>query len=318
VLALPLAVFAAGAWAAFAVSARRDLGAGLLSDRPGRPVASAFLRWPFSLAWRLQRMALAWWALGFVFIFGVSGAAGSGIAKLAASSGALKNEFARLGGQSAIADAYLASLMLLAGIAAAAYGVATVGRLRSEETGSLAEPLLAGATGRLRWGLSHLVVAVAGTAVLLAAGGLAAGLGYGLAASGSGGSTAGGPGSGAGASGMTAGGVTVGGAVGRELGAGVAQLPAACVIIGVAVLAFGLLPRASAAIGWSAFGLALAVNLFGQSLQLSHWVLDVSPFTHSPRLPGSPLTAAPLLWLSIVAVALAGVGLGGLRRRDIG
>lgn len=302
VLALPLAVFAVGTGAAFALSARRDLGAGLMSDRPGRPSASAFLRGPFTLAWRLQGTALAWWALGFAFIFGVSGAVGSGIAQLMGTSGALKDEFARLGGQSAIVDAYLAALMLLAGIASAAYGVSTAGRLRSEETGALAEPLLAAATGRLRWALSHLVVAVVGAAVLLAVGGVAAGLGYGLAASGSG----------AGA------GVSAGGEVVRMLGAGVAQLPATCVIIGVAVLAFGLLPRAATAIGWTAFGLALAVNLFGQSLQLSHWVLDVSPFTHAPRLPGGTLAAGPLVWLSLIAIVLAAVGLGGLRHRDIG
>src|SRR5487761_454792 len=40
VLALPVALFAAGTWLAFALARRRDLGAGLLADRPGRPAAS--------------------------------------------------------------------------------------------------------------------------------------------------------------------------------------------------------------------------------------------------------------------------------------
>ena len=56
----------------------------------------------------------------------------------------------------------------------------------------------------------------------------------------------------------------------------------------------------------------------GASLQLSHWVLDISPFTHLPKLPGGTVSAAPLIWLSIIAVALAVAGLVGLRRRDIG
>ena len=56
----------------------------------------------------------------------------------------------------------------------------------------------------------------------------------------------------------------------------------------------------------------------GASLQLSHWVLDVSPFTHTPKLPGGMVSAAPLVWLSAIAVALPVVGLLGLRRRDIG
>jgi ABC-2 type transport system permease protein len=64
------------------------------------------------------------------------------------------------------------------------------------------------------------------------------------------------------------------------------------------------------------------IALFGQVLQLSQWVLDVSPFAHVPKLPGAAVTlhttGVPLLWLALAAVALAAVGLAGLRRRDIG
>jgi ABC-2 type transport system permease protein len=300
VLILPLLVFLVGTWLAFSVSARRDLDAGLLSGRPGRPAASPLLRDPFSLAWRLQRAALLWWAVGFACVFGVSGAAGNGIGSLAASSSALKHEFAQLGGQSAIVNAYLAALMLMGGLGAAAYGVSTVLRLRAEETGALAEPVLAGAAGRLRWGLSHLLVAVAGSAVLLAVGGITAGLGYGMAASGS------------------SGGVSAGEQVPRMLVAGLAQLPAVLVIVGIGVLAFGLVPRACAAVGWTAFAVSLVLSLFGQTLKLVHWVLDVSPFTHAPRLPGGSVAAAPLIWLPAIFLVLAGLGLAGLRRRDIG
>ena len=101
------------------------------------------------------------------------------------------------------------------------------------------------------------------------------------------------------------------------LGAGIAQLPAVLVITGIAVLAFGLAPRACTGIGWGAFVLVLLLSLFGPLLRLSHWVLGISPFTHAPHLPGGPVSAAPLLWLSLIAVALAAAGLAGLRRRDL-
>jgi ABC-2 type transport system permease protein len=47
-------------------------------------------------------------------------------------------------------------------------------------------------------------------------------------------------------------------------------------------------------------------------------VLDISPFTHAPKLPGGTLAAAPLVWLSVIALALCAAGLAALRRRDIG
>jgi ABC-2 type transport system permease protein len=294
VLALPLALSAGGSGLAFALAARRDHGAGLFPDRPGRPAASAALRGPFALAVRLQWGSLAGWAAGFAVMFAVSGAAGKGIGQLVGSSGALQKEFTRLGGQSAIVNAYLSALMLLAGIVAAAYGVSAVLRAHAEETAGRADPVLAGSVGRVRWGLSHLLAAVAGTAVLLVLAGLAAGLGYGLSVGGAGGETA------------------------RMLGAAIAQLPAALVIVGVAVLALGAVPDACVAVGWTAVGLAVLLNIFGQALQLSHWVLDVSPFTHAPRLPGGAVGAESLAWLCVIGIALCALGLAALRRRDVG
>ncbi len=294
VLALPLALFGAGAWLSFALAAGRDHGAGLFPDRPGRPAASGALRGPFALAVRLQWPALAGWAAGYAVLFAVCGAAAKGIGQLVGTSGALDQEFTRLGGQAEIVNAYLAALMLLGGLVAAAYGVSAVLRLRAEETAGRADPVLAGSVGRARWGLSHLVVAFAGAAVLLAVAGIATGLGYGLAVGGAGGETA------------------------RMLGAGLAQLPAAAVIIGLAALAFGAVPDGCVAVAWTAVGLAVLLNIFGQVLQLSHWVLDISPFTHAPRLPGGPVSAAPLAWLSVIALALGATGLAALRHRDIG
>jgi ABC-2 type transport system permease protein len=89
------------------------------------------------------------------------------------------------------------------------------------------------------------------------------------------------------------------------------------VIIGIAALAFGAVPDGCGAIGWTAVGLAVLLNLFGPVLQLSPWVLDVSPFTHIPRLPGGTVTATPLISLSAIGLVLCAVGLAALRRRDI-
>ena len=228
VLSLPLAVAAAGTGLAFELAARRDHGSGLLPDRPGPPAASAALRGPLGLAWRLQRGALAGWAVGYAFTFAACGAAAQGIGQLFGTSTALQHEFTRLGGQAAITNAYLAALMLLAGLVAAAFAISTVLRLRTEETGGQAEPVLATATGRVRWALGQIAVAVGGAAVLLAVAGVATGLGYGLRT----GRRPGRPPRSA-----------------RLTGAALAQLPSVLVMAGVAVALFGLAPAASIAGG---------------------------------------------------------------------
>ena len=69
---------------------------------------------------------------------------------------------------------------------------------------------------------------------------------------------------------------------------------------------------------WTVLGAVVVIDLFGEALQLSHWILDISPFTHAPRLPGGTVLAAALLWLCLAAVAFSAVGLAALRRRDMG
>jgi ABC-2 type transport system permease protein len=88
------------------------------------------------------------------------------------------------------------------------------------------------------------------------------------------------------------------------------------VLAGIAVALFGLVPRWSAA-AWGALVAFLVLTELGSTLNLSHWVTDISPFSHVPKLPGGTFTAVPLLWLAFAAAVLTAVGLAGLRRRDI-
>ena len=292
-LAFPLAAGAALVGAAFALAAWRDHSAGLLPDRPGQ-AASGFLRGPFSLAWRLQAWLLAGWLAGYVAIFASLGAATKGVGEIFSTSAVLRRYFLRIGYQHTLIDAYLSAVMLLAGLGAAAFATSAVLRLRTDETGNLAEPVLATATGRIRWAVSHMSVAVGGAGLLLAAAGLSAGLGYGI---------------------LTG---SVSTQVPQLLGAALARWPAALVLAALAAALFGLLPWEATAIAWGAVALVAFIALLGPSLQAPAALMDLSPFTQTPKLPGGPVAAVSLVWLCGVAVALAAAGLLGLRRRDLG
>jgi ABC-2 type transport system permease protein len=140
---------------------------------------------------------------------------------------------------------------------------------------------------------SHLIFAVVGPAVTLAAAGLAAGLTYGLSTG------------------------DVGEELPRVLAGAVVQLPAVWVLAGIAAALFGLLPRLTS-LSWAALGAFVLLGLFGELLQLDQWLLDISPFTHIPKLPGGEVSAEPLGWLVSVAAVLTIAGLVGFRRRDVG
>jgi ABC-2 type transport system permease protein len=62
------------------------------------------------------------------------------------------------------------------------------------------------------------------------------------------------------------------------------------------------------------------VGQFGQLLHLAGWVLELSPFSHVPSLPGAAFDVAGalnLVALSVLAVTLGIVAAIGIRRRDI-
>ena len=293
VLLLVVALTAALALAAVTLSARRDVGTGLLPARLGPAAGAPGLRSPLALAWRLHRGLLAAWLACFAVLGVVFGGVAKSIGDVVGDSQAMKDVFARLGGASALIDAYLATVMGLLGLIAAGYAIQATLRLRTEEANLRAEPVLASAVGRLSWAASHLVFSLLGPAAALAAAGLTTGLVHGLNTG------------------------EVGREVPRALGAAMVQLPAVFVLAGFAVALFGLVPRLSVAGAWGALTVCVLVSLIGGALQLSHWLLDVSPFTHTPKVPGGTLSATPLVILAVIAVALGVLGLAGLRRRDI-
>ena len=291
-LLLPAAVTCVVVVLALAALARRDLGSGLRPARPGAATAAPSLGSALALTWRLDRAGLVLWVAGLGVFGVVLGAAAPTAAEQIGTDPQLNDLLARLGGSGSVVDAVLASSLALAAFGGAAYTVTTALRLRSEETSGRAEPVLAAAVPRLAWAGSHLLVAALGSAAALAATGLGAGVAVAV--------SDGDP-----------------GAIGRLLVAGLAQVPAAWVLTGVTAALLGLLPRWSSA-AWAVLGAFLLLGQVGAALDLDPALLDLSPFTHTPRLPGGDADLAGTAGLLLVAAGLTAAGLAGLRRRDLG
>ncbi|MFF7948802.1 ABC transporter permease [Streptomyces griseorubiginosus] len=283
VLALLAAAVAVQGALAYALAGRRDVGMSFLPTRPGP--ASGRLRTAGALAWRLQRGAVLGWSIGFLLAGVVYGGLTDGVADLVGDNERAREIFERMGGQSGITDAFLASMTGMLGLVAALYVVAAVLRLHGEETSGRAEPVLANAVGRLRWAAGHLVIAFGGSALIMLLAGLGFAVGYGKE-------------------------------VGPVLGACLVQVAGVWVIGGVTVLLYGVAPRL-APLAWGVAGAVLLIGWVGPALDAPRAVLDLSPFGHLPKLPGGAMEWGPVLILLALAATLVAVGLAGLRRRDL-
>jgi ABC-2 type transport system permease protein len=268
----------------------RDLGGGLVPPRPGPARASALLTRPLGLASRLQRGSIIGWAVGLLLTGVAYGATAQDVRDLIGDNDAIRDIIAQAGGD--LTDAFFQSSLLMIALFVGAFAVSSVLRLRSEETAGRAEPMLAAALSRPRWAASHLVVALAGSALIMMVAGLSMGFTYALA-------------------------VSDADQIGGLAGAAAAYIPALWVVVGLTFALFGLLPRATAA-AWGALGLFLVIGLFGQLFELPGWLMDVSPFQHVPRMPVADFSPGPTVALLAVAAALIAAGFAGFRRRDVG
>lgn len=275
--------------AGFALQSRRDLAAGILPDRLGSAVAPSWLRSSLSLAFRLQRSTLLWWSLALL-LGGVT--FGAFVQPMAENADGLPAEVMVIfGGTEGMVDGYLGFMGVYFAIMVAVFAILSVQALRGEEQGVRAEPVLAAAVSRTGWLLSWVLVTALGALWLLTLAGLGTGLGAALATG-------------------------DGDLFGSVLLGHVAHAPAVWALLGLAVALYGFAPRLIG-ITWAVFAWGTALSMFGDMLQLDEGVLATSVFRHVGQHPAQDISWAAVGGLTVIAVALIGVGVLGFRRRDL-
>lgn len=284
---------------AYVLSIHRDLGAGLFQQRLGPSAGAPSLRSPLTLAWKLHRGTMMGWTIGMVFI---GAAIGTVIPSISESIGDMLSNMwvdvwvemiEKIGNREAFMAVAIYILSLMTGVTI--YGIATVLRLRKEERENLAEPLLARPVSRMGWMSSHLILGFIGSAFLQLVLGLAAGLGWGLTIG------------------------DVSGVLPRVLGMSISKIPIVWVMVGIAAMLYGLLPRAASVLSWSLVVLFVVIEMLWEAQVVDWSVMRFSPFSYAHyTIPISELPILPLLGLICLAAALTGIGLMGFKRRSIG
>jgi polyether ionophore transport system permease protein len=285
--------FTAGLTAlAYKLSSLRDLGAGIITQRPGPARASKSLRSTLALAWRLHRGMLFFWIIIFVLMGVMLGFTAQTITDIITTNPQFAALIYQLGGNAGLEDSFFAMFLAFLADIFALYAILATLKLNSQETEKYSELVLTSSVSRTQWAVSNLVFSVLGPAVVMIIFALISGLTYGLITG------------------------DLSDIIPRILGAALVYLPALWVFTGISMLLFGLVPRL-AALSWVALVLVVIIDLLGEFFDLNQWILDISPFTHVPQLLAGDTIETPLILLLVVAALLILMGLLAYQRRDI-
>ena len=292
----PLAVAVVAIAGAFAIAiflaARRDVGAGLIEQRPGPATAGPTLGTPIGFAWRLQRTTLLWWTIGAMFMGAIYGSVISAIDDFVEENEAMRDVLEGLGMTGdALRDGFITVILSMIALIAMAGVIQSLLRPRSEEVADRAEPVLASAVSRRSWLSSHLVLTALSAPVFM----VAAGLGLSITDA------------------LVVGQFTD---FGDTIVASLTRVPALWAVGGIGVLLYGWARRFTFGV-WVIFAGVAVIFLFGELLRLPDQVLNLSPIRHVTHLPGGDQG-----WVSIVVLCTiaAGTAIGGVllfERRDI-
>lgn len=291
VLLLPAATTALLFVAAGRIAAGRDIGTGVLPARdradPDRRLFSSTTR----QALRDQRSSLlAWTGSVGVFAF-ILGAVSKSISP-ADISKSMRSQIAKLGGGSIFTPSgYLAFVFIFVVLTASVFACAQVAAAQQVEADRQLETLLAQPVSRCRWlGGRLLLAACATTAFSLVAGLL-----------------------------TWAGAVSTGAGISlpRMLEAGANCLPVALLFLGVAALAYAVIPRASAGIAYGLVTVAFLWQLVGSLIGAPKWLIDVTPFQHVGLVPTQPFRVDDAVVMLALGAAGALAAIATFRRRDL-
>jgi ABC-2 type transport system permease protein len=291
VLLLPAAATALLLLLAWRIAARRDVGTGVIRVRDSSPPRLALLSSPTAQALRATRGSLVVWVSTMAIFALILGVVSESVSS-ADISESVQRQIAKLGsGSIATPAGYLALIFIFFILAVSLFACAQVGSMRNEEEEQRLETLLALPVARTRWLGGRLLLAGAGAAALAAAAGFFTWAGAASA------------------------GVDI--SLARMLEAGANCLPVSLLFLGLATLAYAIVPRASVGVAYGLVTVAFAWQLVGALVGAPDWLVDVTPFAHVGLVPTQSFRLGAAAVMVAIGVASAAAALALSRRRDL-
>lgn len=293
-LVLGLGVFLIAA--AFALQARREVGAAVFSQRAGRGRAGLLGRTLLGFGLRMERNRMLCWAAAVLVAAVLTGSLAGAVADAFAQLPQLQALLGAPGADAQLDQLVMAALAKFLAFFAMVVGVFAVQsphRLRRDELHHRGEVVLALPVSRW-WLMGHqMLLGLLGSALLLAMAGLGLGIGAGSALAAP--------------------------VLGSFVAASLWYLPVVACWLALSMLALGIEARGGAALVWVLLVGCILIGTYGPLLNVPQWVMDAEPFTSIAALEivREGASAVPAAGFTAAALLLGALALGLYRRRDL-
>jgi ABC-2 type transport system permease protein len=286
---VPGLLVGATAW----IRSRRDTGGALLPGSDSRAPRLRGLGGASRFAWRANQPVLIGWVLGLGAYAFVLGALVTTMIDFLSRDENYRRVLADLGLDFALTvEGFVGVMGVTLGVGFALYAAWRVGAARADEASGRADNLLTRPLTRTRWLLGHAALTLAGACVLAVLTGVA----------------------------MWAGAEASGSDQLTMLASLRAVLNAGSVVVlvtGLALLAFGILPRLTVAVPAVVTVGGYVLTLLGPALSWPAWVVDLSPFSHLAYVPAQPFAVSSAIVMAVIGGATGAAGVAAFGRRDI-
>lgn len=268
----------------------RDLEAGFLASKLGRRKASTFLQGTLGLSLKLLKTVIIGWIVT-IFIIGVSyGSLLNEVESIFENNEMLKQMINLQPGEN-FSDPFLVMLMVVISMICAIPVLIIILKLRGEEKNNYLENILARSVSRTKMITNFLVISLVMSLIFQIT------LIFGLW------STA----------------IVVMDnpiALSKVFKIGMLCLPAIWVIVGIAVVIIGWLPKMTGVL-WFYLVYSFFTVYLGSLLQLPKWMMDISIFNHIPSDLVETADFAKIIIMLILTIIMIIIGYIGYKKRDI-
>ena len=273
------------------IAAARDIGTGLLAADDQSAPHLRLLSSVTAQGFRSERLGLLIWTASTAALALVIGLVSASVSSIAVSN-QLERVLRRLGAGSALTPkAYIGFSLTFFALVVSLFAISQVSAARHEEANERLETLLALPIRRREWLGGRLLLAAGGATLISLTAGLLAWLG------------------------AVSQGVPV--SLAQLLEGGANCLPVAILFLGIAALAYALVPRASTTLAYGLLVVAYLWQLFGALLGAPAWLARATPFAHIGAVPAVAFQAPAAAIMTAIGLIAATAAVLAFERRDL-